>query len=107
MTIRSWLPSRLITARLRLFWRVYRDPRTPRWAKWTFTAVALLYLVSPIDLVPDFIPVAGLIDDLVVLPLMMWMITRAAPAVVRAEAKRLHEDQPASSPKRELERIKS
>lgn len=44
-------------------WRAFRDPSLPLWARW-LPALGLLYIVSPIDLVPDFFPVVGWIDDL-------------------------------------------
>lgn len=62
-------------------WLAYRDPRTPFWAK----AAALLcvgYALSPIDLIPDFIPVLGYLDDLLVLPLLAALCIRLIPAEV-------------------------
>ena len=48
----------------RLLWFALQHPQSPPWLKWG-TAGIVLYLLSPVDLVPDFIPVAGLLDDLV------------------------------------------
>jgi uncharacterized membrane protein YkvA (DUF1232 family) len=59
-----------------------RDPRTPFHAKLIAWA-ALAYLLSPIDLIPDFIPVAGYLDDLVIVPLLL----HAAFAVLPSEVK--------------------
>ena len=60
------------TARLGVYllalWKLFKHPETPRAARWVAVAV-LAYAVSPIDLIPDFIPVIGLLDDLVLLPL--------------------------------------
>ncbi|MFN3890239.1 MAG: YkvA family protein [Beijerinckiaceae bacterium] len=55
-----------------------RDPRTPRVAK--FVAIAIVaYAVSPIDLIPDAIPILGQIDDLVLVPLGLWLALRMIP----------------------------
>ena len=54
------------------------DSRTP----WTARAVALavtLYALSPIDLIPDFIPVIGYLDDLIIVPLGIWLVVRLIP----------------------------
>ncbi len=60
-----------------------QDPRTPRAAKW-LGAAFMAYLLSPIDLIPDFIPVIGYLDDAVVLAWTLRRIVRAAgPVVVR------------------------
>jgi uncharacterized membrane protein YkvA (DUF1232 family) len=83
MSKRSW---RLLLAaqskRLRLhlvaLWTLYRHPQTPRAVKWLTVAV-LAYALSPIDLIPDFIPVLGLLDDLVLLPLGVALIVRLTP----------------------------
>lgn len=61
-----------------------RDPRTPLSAKLLGMAV-IAYAVSPIDLIPDFIPVLGYLDDLVLLPLGLWAVRALIPADVIAE----------------------
>lgn len=63
-----------------------RDPRTPWYAK------ALIFFVvahtfSPIDLIPDFIPVLGYLDDLIITPVGLWLAVRMIPAEVLAEAR--------------------
>jgi uncharacterized membrane protein YkvA (DUF1232 family) len=66
--------------RLRVYlialWKLVRHPDAPRAAKWIALAV-IAYAVSPIDLIPDFIPVLGLLDDLLIVPLgvalVVWM----------------------------------
>lgn len=60
-------------------WLATRDPRCP----WHARAVGLLvtaYALSPIDLIPDFIPVLGLLDDALLLPLGLWLFVRLLPA---------------------------
>jgi uncharacterized membrane protein YkvA (DUF1232 family) len=55
-----------------------RDPATPRSAKW-LGALVVAYALSPIDLIPDFIPVLGYLDDAVLLPLGLWLVLRLIP----------------------------
>ena len=63
----------------------FKDPRTPLYAKLT-TVSAILYLLSPIDLVPDIVPVAGYIDDLVVVPLLLGLAEKLLPPSVKFAA---------------------
>ena len=61
-----------------------RDPRVP----WTAKAVAALvagYALSPIDLIPDFIPILGYLDDLIIVPLGIWLAVRLIPPEIMAE----------------------
>ena len=55
-----------------------RDARTPRASK-AVAWLVLAYALSPVDLIPDFIPVLGLLDDLVLLPLGVMLAVRLAP----------------------------
>lgn len=64
------LPGRL--------WRVANDPRTPRRAKLWLLGLAL-YVLSPIDPIPDFIPVIGLLDEIVLVPIVLRHIRRMIP----------------------------
>jgi uncharacterized membrane protein YkvA (DUF1232 family) len=61
-----------------------RDPRTPWHAKAVAIAVAA-YAISPIDLIPDFIPVLGTLDDLIILPLGIMLAVRLIPTELMAE----------------------
>ena len=67
-------------------WLAARHPRTPRGAKLLALAVAA-YALSPIDLIPDFIPVLGYLDDLLVVPLGILLVTRMMPPDVLAECR--------------------
>ncbi|MFC0676468.1 YkvA family protein [Lysobacter korlensis] len=65
---------------------VARDPRLP----WPVRLVALAvaaYALSPIDLIPDFIPVLGLLDDIVLIPLGLALVLRLTPPALRDEAR--------------------
>ena len=61
-----------------------RDPRVPWYAKATALAVAA-YAISPIDLIPDFVPVLGWLDELVVLPLGIILAVKLIPPEIMAE----------------------
>ena len=61
-----------------------RDPRVPWYAK--LLAVAG-YALSPIDLIPDFIPVIGYLDDLVIVPLGVWLVVSLIPGEVMVECR--------------------
>lgn len=65
-------------------WIAARDPRTPWFAKAMAAAVAA-YALSPIDLIPDFIPVLGYLDDLLILPIGILLVVRMIPADLMAE----------------------
>src|SRR3954471_19276249 len=60
-------------------WKLFKHPETPRPVRWLAIGV-LAYAVSPIDLIPDFIPVLGLLDDLVLVPLGVALVVKLAPA---------------------------
>ena len=68
-------------------WFALRDPRTP-WAARVVGALVVAYALSPIDLIPDFIPVLGLLDDLILLPLGIALCIRLIPADVFEDARR-------------------
>jgi len=65
-------------------WLAARDPRTPVLAKVVAVAVGA-YALSPIDLIPDFIPVFGLLDDLILVPAGLWLALRLIPPDILAE----------------------
>ncbi|MEI5682520.1 YkvA family protein [Mesorhizobium sp. CCNWLW179-1] len=79
-------------------WIAARDPRTPIAAKLVAGAVAA-YALSPIDLIPDFIPVLGYLDDLIIVPLGILLAVRLVPEPLMREyreAASAREGRPAS-----------
>jgi uncharacterized membrane protein YkvA (DUF1232 family) len=64
-----------------------RDPRVPWYAK-VFMGLVLAYAFSPIDLIPDFIPVLGYLDDLVIIPLGIALSLKMIPAEVMSDARK-------------------
>jgi len=59
-------------------WLAARDPRTP-WHARLFGLLVTAYALSPIDLVPDFVPVLGLIDDAIIIPFGLWLFLKMLP----------------------------
>ena len=89
-SLREW--ARRIKRDLAVLWIAARDPRPPWYAKVTAAAVAA-YALSPIDLIPDFVPVLGHLDDAVIVPLGIMLAIKLIPddlmAEFREEAARL------------------
>jgi uncharacterized membrane protein YkvA (DUF1232 family) len=85
--------ARLLKTEVYAIYLAYRDPRTPWYAR-LFAAVVVAYAFSPLDIVPDFIPVLGYLDDLVLIPLGVALaikmmpvgLQRVSPASQRAAA---------------------
>ena len=65
----------------------WKDPATP-WMARIIIAIAIAYAVSPVDLIPDFIPVLGQLDDLVILPVLIAAAIRLIPPEVAARTRR-------------------
>ena len=63
-----------------------RDPRTPWYAK-LIVAGCVAYALSPVDVIPDFIPVIGLVDDLIFIPIALALAVRFIPAEVLADCR--------------------
>jgi len=89
-TARSW--ARRIKRDGFTLWFAVKDARTPWHAK-ALAAFVVAYALSPIDLIPDFIPVLGYLDDVILLPGLIWLTVRLLPPDVladsRAQAERL------------------
>lgn len=82
MTLRAW--ARGLKQDVVALWIAARDPRVPWFAKALAAAVAA-YALSPIDLIPDFIPVLGYIDDLLIVPAGIWLMLRLIPPELMQE----------------------
>lgn len=67
-------------------WFALRHPSTP-WYATALAAVVVAYALSPIDLVPDFIPVLGYVDDVLLLPALIWLALRLLPTGVLADCR--------------------
>lgn len=67
------------------FYFALKDTRTPWYAKLT-AALSIIYLISPADLLPDIIPLAGYIDDIVVVPFLLHISNKLLPQPVRSVA---------------------
>nr|WP_295374725.1 YkvA family protein [uncultured Sphingosinicella sp.] len=71
-------------------WLAARDPRTPWYARLLGLAITA-YALSPIDLIPDFIPVLGLLDDALLIPAGIWLFVRLLPPGLMDEHRRAAE----------------
>jgi uncharacterized membrane protein YkvA (DUF1232 family) len=76
--------ARLLKVEVYALYLAYRDPRVPWYAR-VFTACVVAYAFSPIDLIPDFVPILGYLDDLILLPLGIKFALSMIPAEVMAE----------------------
>jgi uncharacterized membrane protein YkvA (DUF1232 family) len=76
----------LLKSQIYALYLAYGDPRVPWYAK-AFGAVVLAYALSPIDLIPDFIPVLGYIDDIVLIPLGITLAIKMIPREVMEECR--------------------
>jgi uncharacterized membrane protein YkvA (DUF1232 family) len=78
--------ARQLKAEVYALYLAYRDPRVPWYAK-VLAACVVGYALSPIDLIPDFIPVLGYLDDLVLIPLGIALTLRLIPPEVMVECR--------------------
>jgi len=74
----------------------YRDPRVPWYAK-VFMAAVIGYAISPIDLIPDFIPVLGYLDDLIIVPAGIYLAIKMIPRGIMQECREKATSNPFSS----------
>ncbi len=72
----------------RLAFRLFNDPRVPSWVKYGIPLLVVLYLVMPLDVLPDFIPILGQLDDIGVVVLGMSLMAKLAPSYVVDEHRR-------------------
>lgn len=79
---RDW--ARSIKRDVVALWLAARDPRTP-WVAKAVAAMVAAYALSPVDLIPDFIPVLGYLDDLLIVPFGILLAVRLIPPPLMAE----------------------
>jgi len=78
--------ARQLKTELFALYLAYKDPRTPWYAR-IFAAVVVGYAFSPIDLIPDPIPILGYLDDLLLLPLGVYLALKLIPTQVMEESR--------------------
>src|SRR5579862_3023033 len=86
--LRAW--AKLLKAETLVLWFCCKHPDTPLAAKILATLV-VAYALSPIDLIPDFIPVLGYLDDVILVPAGIWLVIRLIPHDVMEEQRALAE----------------
>jgi uncharacterized membrane protein YkvA (DUF1232 family) len=80
----------LVRGDARRLWFALRHPAAPGWLKLS-TALLAVYVLSPVDLIPDVLPVIGVVDDLVLVPLAIhWLLKWLPPEIAQAAAARRH-----------------
>ena len=82
--LKRWAGAAKAATTLLALWKLFKHPHTPRLARWVAVAV-VAYAVSPIDLIPDFIPVLGMLDDLVIIPAGVALVMRLVPPALWQE----------------------
>ena len=97
--IQKWKNGLETKKQLLVLYLAYRDERVPWYAK-LFTMLVVAYAFSPIDLIPDFIPILGYLDDLILVPLGVYLALKLIPKEVLEDCKRkVEERQITSKPK--------
>jgi uncharacterized membrane protein YkvA (DUF1232 family) len=87
MSLEKWKEkAKTLKSEVYTLFLAYKDPRVPWYAK-AFSAVVVGYAFSPIDLIPDFVPVLGYLDDLVLVPLGIALAIKMIPPEVLAECR--------------------
>jgi uncharacterized membrane protein YkvA (DUF1232 family) len=83
--------QRSLKGEIRTYQLVMKDPRTPRMARWLL-ATAIGYALLPFDIIPDFIPVIGHLDDIIIVPLLVFLSLRLIPPEVIQECRTKAQD---------------
>jgi uncharacterized membrane protein YkvA (DUF1232 family) len=84
--LKNW--ARVIKRDVHAVYLAGRDPRVPWYAK-ALALVVAGYALSPIDLIPDFIPVLGYLDDVILVPFGIWLVIQLIPPDIMAEHREL------------------
>ncbi|RFU67153.1 YkvA family protein [Bacillus sp. V59.32b] len=94
--INDW--ARALKKQILIVYFSYKDKRTPWYAR-IFAALIVAYAFSPIDLIPDFIPILGYLDDIIIVPFGIMIALKLMPGDVLADAMTHVEDKKGSKPK--------
>ena len=92
----SWLQSlkdwaKSLKKQIIMLWFASKHPQMP-WFPKVIAVVAVAYAFSPIDLIPDFIPILGLLDEAIILPMLIWLAVRFTPQQVILDAEQQAEE---------------
>lgn len=82
--LRAW--AKALKCDIITLWFALKHPLTP-WHARALAAVLTAYALSPIDLIPDFIPILGYLDDLIIVPVGVWLLLRMVPTQVLTDSK--------------------
>jgi uncharacterized membrane protein YkvA (DUF1232 family) len=82
--LRDW--ARALKREGYVLYYAVRDPRTPWYVK-LIAGMIVAYVLSPIDLIPDFLPLIGYLDELILLPAAVWLALRLVPRDALADAR--------------------
>jgi uncharacterized membrane protein YkvA (DUF1232 family) len=89
--------GQMLKRELKVYQLIGKDPRTPKPAKWLL-GLAVGYTLLPFDLIPDFIPLIGHLDDVLIVPLLVFVALKLVPAEVvtdcRAKVRTLYSSLP-------------
>jgi uncharacterized membrane protein YkvA (DUF1232 family) len=83
-SLKAW--AKALKRDVMTLWFALKHPQTP-WYSRAFAAVLTAYALSPIDLIPDFIPVLGYLDDLIIVPVGVWLLIRMVPNQVLIDSR--------------------
>ena len=92
LTVRWRTAARRVKRDIYALYLAGRNPRTPWYAR-ALVGLVAAYALSPIDLIPDFIPVIGYLDDLIIVPLGLLLAIRLVPPEVLDDARRRADEQ--------------
>ena len=85
--------SRRIKTELVYYRQVAKDPRTP-WLSKLLIGLAIAYLLSPVDIIPDFVPILGHLDDVILVPGLIWLALAIIPQSVKQDAREAASKEP-------------
>jgi uncharacterized membrane protein YkvA (DUF1232 family) len=95
--MKSWREkARRLRTEVHALYLALRDPRVPWYAK-ALAGIVVAYALSPVDLIPDFIPVLGYVDDLVLIPAGIYLTLRLIPGEVLEDCRQRAKSEPITS----------